>query len=115
MSNSIQRTAPLSKPPATKALAPERDKPKPPVAAPPTNPPKESEQEVGTKGRAGKSTSVYFSNGAHLEYLTKLGEAFPKASVSSVMSQLLAAFVKASQAGKGGDNRVELTDVKIYI
>lgn len=113
MSNSIQRTAPLSKPPAAEGLAPKREKPKPPP--PPTNPPKESEQEGGTKGRAGKSTSVYFSNGAHLEYLTKLGKTFPKASVSSVMSQLLAAFVKASQTGKGGDNRVELTDVKIYI
>lgn len=113
MSNSIQRTAPLSKPPA-KGLAPEREKPKPP-ALPPTNPPKEPEGGNGGKGRAGKSTSVYFSNGAHLEYLTKLGETFPKASVSSVMSQLLAAFVKASQAGKGGDNRVELTDAKIYI
>lgn len=124
--NSIQRVTPLSE------LGSATNKPKPPLrrspvaskvatvakskAATPAVPlPATVAPSVPEQSKGGKSTSVYFSNAAHLEYLDKLRESFPKASVSSVMSQLLAAFVKAAKERTDSNNQVQMEKIRIFI
>src|SRR4051794_37933241 len=47
--------------------------------------------------RRGMSTSVYFSNSDNVDKLGKLKETYPRASGSIILSQLLAAFIKAME------------------
>lgn len=117
--NTIQRVAsiedsgkprPKAKTPTRTVTPPTVDKstganptPSRSVPNPPSKPPR-------TKGQ---STSVYFNNGAHLDYIEELIRRRPHTSMSSVMSQLLAAFCQAAMTTEG--NVVKLDGKTIQI
>lgn len=66
--------------------------------------------------RRGTSTSVYFSKAESLEKLISLSDGHPRASVSSILNQLVEAFIKALESKDGvQNNHVVLKDVQIFL
>lgn len=68
--------------------------------------------------KRGRSTTVYFSKGEDIDRLEHLGSLYPRATVSSVISQLVAAFLPLAEElleTNSADRSVTLNGVKIYV
>lgn len=79
-----------------------------------TTPPRERVEEGAKKETKARVKCIYFQEPAHLDRLEELSVLYPRSSVSTLVQQLVAGFVKATEQIDPEERCIEVK-VKVYL